>query len=44
MVDKSTNDKKSEENVTVEEEDLFEDFPLGKGRSQCPLDFELQLA
>ena len=44
MVDKSTNDKKPEETVTVEEEDLFEDFPLGKGKSQCPVGFELLLA
>ena len=44
MVDKNRNDKKPEETVTVEEEDLFEDFPLGKGRSRCPLGFELQLA
>ena len=44
MVDKSTNDKKPEETVTVEEEDLFEDFPLGKGKYQCPVGFELLLA
>ena len=36
MVDKSTKvkkDKKPEEIVTVEEEDLFEDFPLSKGKT-----------
>ena len=40
MVDKSTKvkkDKKPEETVTVEEEDLFEDFPLSKGKTAFKL-------
>ena len=31
MVDKTVKDKKPEEPVTIEEEDLFEDFPASKG-------------
>jgi len=40
MVDKNKEvkkDKKPEETVTVEEEDLFEDFPLSKGKTGCIL-------
>jgi hypothetical protein len=44
MVDKSTNDKKLEETATMEEEDLFEDFPLEKGEAQFPAIFELLFA
>ncbi len=31
MVDKLVKKKKPEEPVTIEEEDLFEDFPASKG-------------
>ena len=37
MVDKAVAEKKKpEETVTIEEEDLFEDFPPGKGDTASP--------
>ena len=37
MVDSAAKSKKPEESVTIEEEDLFEDFPLENGASTCYL-------
>ena len=36
MVDKAVKAKKPEETVTIEEEDLFEDFPLSGGDPNKP--------
>ena len=35
MGDNAAKSKKPEENVTIEEEDLFEDFPLENGTCTC---------
>ena len=35
MVDSAAKSKNPEESVTIEEEDLFEDFPLENGKPRC---------